>query len=280
MIVFKKALLLHDFLGQKRKEKITIGFVPTMGALHDGHISLIEKSLDDNHLTICSIYVNPTQFNDARDLEKYPRNVTGDIEILCTANCDVVFMPSTEEIYPAGMGKLKEYDLGHLEKILEGTSRPGHFQGVANVVARFLEIIRPDRLYLGQKDFQQVRVLEQIAGRWETEIVVCPTRREATGLAMSSRNKRLNGVQRKNAAGIAKSLLFLQEHWREKDLPSMKQHTIYRINSIPEAQVDYLEFCDAVSFKIIHDWNSASKIVCVTAVRLGDVRLLDNVLLN
>lgn len=267
----------------------SVGFVPTMGALHEGHLSLIRKSKTENDITLCSIYVNPTQFNDPRDLEKYPRPIDKDIEILSSVECDILFLPSTEEIYPDGMGKLKDYDLGPLENFLEGASRPGHFRGVANVVDRFLQIVQPDRLYLGQKDFQQVKVIEKIVGspdesgavgKMKTEIRMCEIVREKDGLAMSSRNVRLSSSQRKNAAGISRELFFIRDHWHEFDLETLKQQAIHRLNSIPEAQVDYLEFCDAASFQLVHGWKDAEHIVCVTAVKMGEVRLLDNVLLK
>jgi pantoate--beta-alanine ligase len=287
MILFKRASPLHNFLEKKRSEQESIGFVPTMGALHEGHLSLIKRSKSENDITVCSIYVNPTQFNDPADLDKYPRPIEKDIELLISSDCNVLFLPSTEEIYPDGMNNLKDYDLHDLENFLEGASRPGHFKGVANVVDRFLKIIEPDRLYLGQKDFQQVKVIEKLVGRMEyavgrkkMQVVMCDIVREENGLAMSSRNVRLTSEQRKNAAGISRELFFIRDHWREFDLESLKEHAISGINSIPEAQVDYFEFCDADSFHLVHDWDKAEHIVCVTAVRVGEVRLLDNVIVK
>jgi len=289
MVLFKRQVQLHDFLGKKRSDARTTGFVPTMGALHKGHISLIRKSKAENDLTVCSIYVNPTQFNDPKDLENYPRPVENDIEILTSVDCEVLFLPNTEEVYPEGFDKLKDFNLGHLENFLEGASRPGHFKGVANVMDRFLQIVQPDRLYLGQKDFQQVKVIEKIAGNHKLshaerdrsmEVVMCPIIREEDGLAMSSRNVRLTSGQRRNAAGISRELFFIRDHWREFDLATLKQGAIRHLNSIPEAGVDYLEFCDAASFALVHDWKQAEHIVCVTAAKVGEVRLLDNVIVK
>jgi len=285
MILFKRAGHLQEFLSGKRKEGKTLGFVPTMGALHEGHLSLIGRSKAENDVTVCSIYVNPAQFNDPKDLEKYPRPIEKDIELLCAIECDILFLPFNEEIYPNGTSDLRNFDLGHLENFLEGASRPGHFKGVANVVDRLLKIVKPDKLYLGQKDFQQVKVIEfgirnSEFGNKNVEVVMCDIVREADGLAMSSRNVRLNETQRKNAAGISRELFFIRDHWKEYELSKLKQDSTRRINSIPESQVDYLEFCDAEKFVIISDWSEADKIVCVTAVIVGGVRLLDNVILD
>lgn len=279
MILLHHAADLKKLLDTKRQANLTIGFVPTMGALHQGHLSLINRSKSENSITVCSIYVNPTQFNDPKDLQKYPRPIEKDIELLISADCDVLFLPSNEEIYPNGTNDLTDYDLGHLENFLEGASRPGHFKGVANVVDRLLQFVQPDRLYLGQKDFQQVKVIEKVVTGLKPSIVMCPIVREADGLAMSSRNVRLNEVQRKNAAGISHQLFFIRDHWKEFPLAELKQQAVERINSIPEAQVDYLEFCDAEKFTLINNWKDAPKIVCVTSVLVGGVRLLDNMLL-
>lgn len=279
MILLQHAADLKKLLDTKRQGNLTIGFVPTMGALHQGHLSLINRSKSENGITVCSIYVNPTQFNDPKDLQKYPRPIEKDIELLISADCDVLFLPSNEEIYPNGTNDLTDYDLGHLENFLEGASRPGHFKGVANVVDRLLQFVQPDRLYLGQKDFQQVKVIEKVVTGLKPSIVMCPIVREADGLAMSSRNVRLNEVQRKNAAGISHQLFFIRDHWKEFPLAELKQQAVERINSIPEAQVDYLEFCDAEKFTLINNWKDAPKIVCVTSVLVGGVRLLDNMLL-
>lgn len=257
-----------------------------MGALHDGHLSLIRKSKAGNDITVCSIYVNPTQFNDRKDLEKYPRPIEKDIELLVSEQCDILFLPSTEEIYPQGIINLKSYDLGPLENFLEGTSRPGHFQGVANVVDRLLQIIQPDELFLGQKDFQQVKVIEKMieaeakAGDYlsHIKIMMCEIVREDGGLAMSSRNSRLSASQRKNARGISRELFFIREHGRKYEFEHLKSLAISRINSIPEARVDYLEFCDALHFHVIHSRKESDTIVCVIAVIIGGVRLLDNII--
>lgn len=285
MQVFTDATGLKRFLDHKRKDGSRVGFVPTMGALHEGHLSLIWRSKAENALTVCSIYVNPAQFNDPKDLEKYPRPIEHDMKLLESAGCDVLFFPSTEEMYPGGLHNLADYDLNGLENYLEGASRPGHFKGVANVVDRLLKMVEPQRLYLGQKDFQQVKVIEAGLrnpgfGNRDVEVVMCDIIREEDGLAMSSRNVRLNPVQRKNAAGISRELFFIRDHWKEFEPAMLKLDAIRRINSIPEAQVDYLEFCDAERFTLLNGWDEAAHVVCVTSVIVGGVRLLDNVMLK
>ena len=205
-----------------------------------------------------------------------------DITMLLEASCDVLFLPSVSEVYPNGVEKLTDYDLGHLPEFLEGASRPGHFKGVANVVDRLVTLVKPDKIYLGQKDFQQVKVIERLAQlqQWKLEIVTCPIEREENGLAMSSRNVRLTVGQRENAALISKTLGWIQDHYREHNPAEIKAEAIQRINAIPEAALDYLEFCDTDRFQLIDGWKGSGEVVVVTAVKVGIVRLLDNVLLR
>lgn len=281
MILFKKANDLSSYIEKRKAQGESIGFVPTMGALHAAHISLVEKAQQENDFVVCSIFVNPAQFNDPRDLEKYPRPVENDITMLTDAKCDLLFLPEVDEVYPSGMNKLADYDLGHLENFLEGASRPGHFKGVANVVDRFLQMVKPNRLYLGQKDFQQVKVLQRVleVTHSSVTIVMCPILREENGLAMSSRNIRLTAEQRQHASGISKALFAIQKQVGKFPIAQLQKDAKDQINRIPGARVDYLEFCDADSFQIIHEWNDAKQVVVITAVNVGNVRLLDNVLL-
>jgi pantoate--beta-alanine ligase len=281
LILFKKANDLSSYIEKLKAQGKSIGFVPTMGALHAAHISLMVRAQQENDFVVCSIFVNPTQFNDPKDLEKYPRPVENDIAMLAEVKCDLLFLPEVNEVYPSGMNKLTDYDLGHLENFLEGASRPGHFKGVANVVDRFLQMVKPNRLYLGQKDFQQVKVLQRLleVTHSPVKMVMCPILREESGLAMSSRNIRLTPEQRQNASGISKALFTIRDRSKEISPEQLQQEAIYKINQIPDAKVDYLEFCDADSFQIIHEWKDAANIVVVTAVNVGNVRLLDNVLL-
>src|SRR5678810_1230103 len=190
MITFKKTKDLQDYLDQCRQKNYGIGFVPTMGALHDGHLSLVKTSLNENKVSVCSIFVNPAQFNDPTDFEKYPSTITDDIIKLETTGCDILFLPAVEEVYPDSFKLKKEYDLGYLDTILEGEFRPGHFQGVCMAVGKLLMIVEPDKLYLGQKDYQQCMIITkliQLMGLDEKVAVrICPILREKDGLATVS----------------------------------------------------------------------------------------------
>ena len=214
MIIFKKPKELHDFLEKRRDERKTIGFTPTMGALHAGHISLVNEAKKQNDVVLCSIFVNPTQFNDPEDFRRYPVTIEKDILMLEDAGCDVLFFPIVHDIYPSGTSDQKHYNLGFLETVLEGKFRPGHFQGVCQVMHRLLEIVMPDNLYLGQKDYQQSMVIkkliELIGLHNKIKVTVCPTLREKDGLAMSSRNARLLPAERIKATTIFASLRYIK----------------------------------------------------------------------
>src|SRR5688572_10485824 len=213
MILFKKAADLSKWFETQRKNNGTLGFVPTMGALHSGHLSLIDRSKKENRITAASIFINPTQFNDPKDFEKYPISIEKDIDLLEKTGCDILFLPSVKEIYPGGTATKKHYDLGFLETVLEGKYRPGHFQGVCMVVERLLNIVQPGNLYLGQKDYQQCMVIKRLSELMTLPITVniCPTLREPGGLAMSSRNMRLGPGEREKAVTIYQCLLLAKE---------------------------------------------------------------------
>lgn len=259
----------------KEKGK-SIGFVPTMGALHAGHLSLLKRSVEENDISICSIFVNPIQFNNAGDLEKYPRTLENDSKMLEEAGCDIIFAPSVEEMYPE---KAKEvYDFGPLETVMEGAHRPGHFNGVAVVVKRLFDICLPDRAYFGEKDFQQLAILKAMTQQFDLpiEIIGCPIIREADGLAMSSRNVRLTPEERIIAPEIYKTL----EHIKlVVDLEPIEQvlasATTY-LNSLPGMKVEYLLVADEHRLMpVLHRDNDRMKRVFV-ALFLGEVRLIDN----
>lgn len=283
MIIFKKTRDLHKWLEAQRLAGISIGFVPTMGALHTGHLSLIESSIKANPVTVCSIFVNPTQFNDPKDFEKYPITIEKDIELLANAGCDILFLPSVKEIYPDELSPSLKYDLGYLERILEGKFRPGHFQGVCMVVHRLLEIVMPDNLYLGQKDYQQCMVIKKLIaliGLSNAILVnICPTLREPDGLAMSSRNVRLNEDERIKATAIFRNLSFIKENLTTGDLKGLKE-TALRNLSEAGFNVDYIEIADANDLSIIDDWDGQKKLVALAAAFMKEVRLIDNILLN
>ena len=283
MIIFKNANQLSDYLFQKRNKQQQIGFVPTMGALHQGHHTLINTSVEANDLTVCSIFVNPTQFNDTEDFKKYPVTVEYDIKMLESAGCDILFLPPVSEIYPNGVHDLITYDLGFLENVLEGEFRPGHFQGVCRVVHKLLEIVKPNRLYLGQKDYQQCMVIKKLLSLTKPDnqikIEIAPTVREADGLAMSSRNKRLNAEARKNATEISKALLFVKENIKKGETEDLINTAFSHLSS-KGFKIDYLKIAEAETLSEVNDWDGKLKIVVLAAAFVNEVRLIDNMLIN
>jgi pantoate--beta-alanine ligase len=281
MFIFHSGLQLQQFFLQKRLLPIKTGFVPTMGALHEGHLSLIKQANENADITICSIFVNPTQFNDLRDFDKYPKTIEHDIEMLVKTGCDILFLPSVQEIYPSGTANNPPYELGYLETVLEGKYRPGHFQGVCQVVDRLLEIVKPDFLFLGQKDFQQCMVVQKLIQikKINTKLVIGATLREKDGLAMSSRNMRLNFVERKQAVSIYESLMQMKKHLHPGSVESMKEMANQYL-TLRGFQVDYVEIANAESLEIITEWNGTDKVVALIAAYLNEIRLIDNMLLN
>ena len=279
MILFKQAASLSHFLHQRQHEGKTVSFVPTMGALHKGHLSLLAKAREETDLTVCSIFVNPTQFNNPDDLSKYPVTLEKDIEQLHRANCAVLFFPSVTEIYPTDY-QAKQYDLGNLETVLEGFYRPGHFQGVCQVVDRLLEIVHPNRLYMGQKDYQQCQVVQRLlhlTNRDHIDMITVPTMREEDGLAMSSRNMRLNSSQRAKAPALYKTLVWAKESIHQLTIQEIKQQAIAML-SAEGFTVDYFEIADAAT--LLPATDHSQKLVALVAASLDDIRLIDNLSLN
>ena len=280
MILFKTAAATSEFLSSKEKTGTKIGFIPTMGALHKGHISLIAFAKQAGEFCVCSIFVNPTQFNDKTDFEKYPSTIEKDIDGLEKAGCDMVFLPGIQEIYPNGTENETPYPLGFLETVLEGAYRPGHFQGVCQVVNRLLSVIKPHHLYLGQKDYQQCMVIKQFIAltHRSTLTVICPTLREEDGLAMSSRNLRLKAQERKNAFRIYETLSFIKKSLRPGYLEDLK--TRGRQYLVAEGfKVDYVEIADAGTLELQENWDGSHPLVALVAAYLNEVRLIDNMLL-
>ena len=278
MIIFRKTIDLTNYIATQRKNGRSSGFVPTMGALHKGHISLIEQSREEQAITVSSIFVNPTQFNNAADFAKYPITLETDIDQLEAAGCDVLFLPSVEEIYPNGTNPSMHYDLGFLETVLEGKYRPGHFQGVCQVVHRLLEIIMPDTLYLGQKDYQQCMVLRkmiELVG-WQDliHLGIGKTVRETDGLAMSSRNMRLNSEERKKAVLISATLLAIKKNIRPGNLLSLKKNAVSLLTDAG-FKVDYVEICTD-DLQAVDTWDGKTRLVVLCAAFLNEVRLIDN----
>jgi pantoate--beta-alanine ligase len=282
MILFKKVADLHKYLDIQREIGMEIGFVPTMGALHQGHISLIEEARKHNSLVVCSIFVNPSQFNDPADYRKYPSTIDSDIALLENADCDVLLYPSVEEVYPDPDEK-SHYELGYLETIMEGKFRPGHFQGVCKVVHRLLKIVGPDNLYIGQKDYQQClvikRLLELMGMKDQISLHISPTLREKDGLAMSSRNARLDAQQRQIAPGIYQTLNLVRKEIKPGNLQLLKEKGM---NHLLEKgfRPEYVEIADASTFLPLNEWDGSQKLVVLTAAFLGEIRLIDNLLLN
>ncbi len=281
MIIFKKKIDISNYIVNYKKTSGKIGFIPTMGALHKGHISLIEASKKTDTLTICSIFVNPTQFNNTADFEKYPVTIEKDIDMLEKAGCNVLFLPSVEEIYPAESSTTLPYELGFIETVLDGKYRPGHFQGVCNVVQRLLDIVQPNTIYLGQKDYQQCMVIKKLTELIQspTQIIVCPTLRESDGLAMSSRNMRLTSVERIKAIRISEVLLFIKQEIKPGNLQDLKQRCINYLTN-EGYNVDYVEIADATNLTLLQNWDGKTKLVALVAAFLNEVRLIDNRIVN
>ena len=268
---------MANAIRQERTAGYTIGFVPTMGALHDGHLSLIKESVKENDVTVCSIFVNPIQFNNKQDLEKYPRNLEEDSRLLQNGGCDYVFIPENREIYPDGTPELN-VNFGSLDKVLEGKFRPGHFRGVAIVVQRLFEIITPDNAYFGMKDYQQLLVIRHLVSTLgiPVKIHACPTLREHDGLAMSSRNLRLTIGEREMASLIFQTLQKSKEKVGKIPVKQLREWAIKRINSNPAFQVEYFEIVNKNDLHILESWKEKENAIACTAVFLGDVRLIDN----
>ncbi len=280
MFLLKSTFDVDNLLNKYRNDNKKIGFVATMGALHKGHISLIERSKRENETTVCSIFVNPRQFNDSKDLENYPRPIENDINILIDAGCDLLFLPGEEDIYPANY-QVPEIDLLRIASILEGASRPGHFKGVAIVVKRLFDCIKPDKAYFGQKDYQQTLVIKQIVKQFELpiEIVIGEIIREDTGLAMSSRNIRLSEENRSKAAFIYKTLLKLKSNVKYMPLPEAIEKAKVEILENEETKLEYLEVTNPATLLPLNAIPSDSNALALVVVNYFGVRLLDNIFL-
>ena len=263
-----------------RQEGKTIGFVPTMGALHAGHVSLIERARKENDIVVVSVFVNPTQFNNPEDLRTYPRTEEADCEKLESAGVDYAFIPTVEEIYP--VEDTRVFDLGPVADVMEGAMRPGHFNGVAQIVSRLFAMTNPTRAYFGEKDFQQIAVIRRMAeieGFNELEIIDCPIKREDDGLAMSSRNVRLTAQQREVAPNIHRILVSSVDFSSTKTVNETIKYVVDEINSFEEMEVEYYQIVNPITMQPIDKWEDAPDgiaVGCIT-VYLGNVRLIDNI---
>jgi pantoate--beta-alanine ligase len=281
MRLFKHAEDLQKYLKTNVNSSETIGFVPTMGALHQGHLSLLAKSKELSGITICSIFVNPVQFNNPSDFKKYPKTIENDILLLEEYGCDILFLPSENEIYPDENSRNKHYELGDLEKILEGKFRPGHFQGVCLVVDRLLSIVAPDIIFIGQKDFQQCLVLQRLLEltRRKTKVVICPIVRESSGLAMSSRNLRLNEEEKNKASILHTTLIFIRDGLTIRNFSSLKNeaHSNLERNGF---RLEYLELARRCNLESVSEFSQEEELILLVAAFLNDVRLIDNLLIQ
>jgi len=277
MKIYETVSDLQKELHELRDRKKTIGFVPTMGALHEGHLTLVRRCVAENDVCVVSIFVNPTQFNNKNDLENYPRTLSKDARLLESVNCSIIFAPKEKEIYPEPDTRI--FDFGQLGEVMEGKYRPGHFNGVAQVVSRLFDMVQPDRAYFGEKDFQQLAIIREMVKQYQipVEIIGCPIVREADGMAMSSRNMRLSKEEREKAALISRTLLKSCNFADGKSVPELKAWVTDQINGEPLLEVEYFDIVDAITLQSIENWNDSQYIVGCVTVYCGDVRLIDNV---
>ncbi|CAN5143683.1 pantoate--beta-alanine ligase [soil metagenome] len=281
MVIFKKSADIKQHLQNLRLKGIRTGYVPTMGALHEGHLSLISESKKQTQITICSIFVNPTQFNNPEDFSKYPVTIDQDIYKLEKNKCDVLFLPDVAEMYPRGIEENFHVELGYLENILEGRFRPGHFQGVCNIVKHLAEIIEPDIMFLGQKDYQQCMVIKKLLQLMNSAVSlqVCDTVREPDGLAMSSRNLRLNAEERKTAVEIYNAMDRIKKNVNKEDFVSLTQRVSDEL-SAKGFKVDYIQIADAETLLPVNKYDDAQGLVVLAAAYLNNIRLIDNLIIK
>lgn len=268
---------LKNFLALEREKGKKVGLVPTMGALHAGHISLVKRCVAENDICVISDFVNPTQFNDKHDLETYPRTLDADCALLEPVGCDYVFAPSVAEMYPEPDTRV--FNLGPVAEVMEGPRRPGHFNGVAQVVSKLFYIVEPDNAYFGEKDFQQIAVIREMVRQLNlpVHIVDCPIQREADGLALSSRNTRLTPEQRQKAPVIARTLKESTTFVPAKSVQEVIDYVVNTINQVPEMEVEYFEIVDGNTMQPIQNWSDTTYPVGCITVYCGEVRLIDNI---
>jgi len=280
MVVVKSVNELKKQVGRLRDEHKSIGFVPTMGALHQGHLQLVSRCVAENDACVVSLFINPTQFNDKNDFNRYPRTLENDTALLASVGCAIVFAPSAEEMYtPSEMETVFEFDFGGLDEVMEGIFRPGHFNGVVQVVSKLFSMVTPDKAYFGEKDFQQLAIIRRMVQVmiFPIEIVGCPIVREKSGLALSSRNALLSEQERTTAAVIYRILSESKQLMHEKTVAETKAWVIDRLNAIDGLKVEYYEIVNGNSLQSITDWSDADYVVGCVTVYCGKVRLIDNI---
>lgn len=277
MRVVKTISELKSLISGYKQENKTVGLVPTMGALHAGHKSLVDRARKENDIVVVSVFVNPTQFNNKQDLATYPRTEERDCALLEAAGCDVVFMPAVEEVYPEPDNR--QFDLGAVAEVMEGAHRPGHFNGVAQIVSKLFGFVEPDRAYFGEKDFQQIAVIRkmvQLEG-FKLQIVACPIKREDDGLALSSRNVRLTAEQRQLAPNIYRVLKESCNFAKSHTVAETEKFVVDSLNALPQMEVEYYSIVDALTMQSVSDWADADSITGCITVYCGEVRLIDNI---
>ena len=277
MRVVKTISELKSLISGYKQENKTVGLVPTMGALHAGHKSLVDRARKENDIVVVSVFVNPTQFNNKQDLATYPRTEERDCALLEAAGCDVVFMPAVEEVYPEPDNR--QFDLGAVAEVMEGAHRPGHFNGVAQIVSKLFGFVEPDRAYFGEKDFQQIAVIRkmvQLEG-FKLQIVACPIKREDDGLALSSRNVRLTAEQRQLAPNIYRVLKESCNFAKSHTVAETEKFVVDSLNALPQMEVEYYSIVDALTMQPVSDWADADSITGCITVYCGEVRLIDNI---
>lgn len=285
MIIVKTSVKLVQIIKDRRQQNAIIGFIPTMGALHQGHFELLKKGVEKNCTTICSIFVNPTQFNEKSDFENYPVTIEKDIYMLEKAGCDILFLPSVTEMYPPQETTVLNINLGNLGQLLEGKHRPGHFDGVCTIVDKLIRIVLPDILFLGQKDYQQCMVIKSMIKQSTysitPQIEIVPTVREASGLAMSSRNKRLSETDIVKATSISRTMNYIKNHYKSIDYTALHKQATLMLEEAGFSPIDYIAIADAENLAPVEAPGTYNhKMVVLIAAYLNGVRLIDNMNLS
>ena len=277
MEVITKIADLQRKIAEIRAKDGTVGLVPTMGALHNGHLELVKRCVAENSICVVSVFVNPTQFNDKNDLLHYPRTLDADCRLLESAGCAIAFAPEVEEMYP--VEDTRVFNLGTVAEVMEGKYRPGHFNGVAQIVSKLFDAVQPDRAYFGEKDFQQIAVIRSMVKllNFPVEIVACPIGREDDGMALSSRNLRLTPQQRKNAVSISQTLFKSRTFAEQHSVAETIDYVVSTLNSVPDLDVEYFEIVNGNTLLSVNDWSDSDYIVGCITVYCGEVRLIDNI---
>ena len=277
MEVVTKIADLQKKIAEIRTNGGTVGLVPTMGALHNGHLELVKRCVAENSICVVSVFVNPTQFNDKNDLLHYPRTLDADCKLLESAGCAIAFAPEVEEMYP--VEDTRVFNLGAVAEVMEGKYRPGHFNGVAEIVSKLFDAVQPDRAYFGEKDFQQIAVIRSMVKllNYPVEIVACPIVREDDGMALSSRNLRLTPEQRKNAVSISQTLFKSRTFAEQHSVAETIDYVVNTLNSVPDLNVEYFEVVNGNTLLSVNDWSDSDYIVGCITVYCGEVRLIDNI---